>query len=183
MRGSALGKYFRPDLVLPSVLDLDGALLLKTGIRGLLFDLDNTIVRRDARVLEQPVAQRLRDLMAGGFSLAIVSNNGRARVSSFADELGVPCVSRAVKPLGAGFTRAMRLMGTSGSETAVVGDQIVTDVLGGNLLGLYTILVHPLPGREFFGTRLVSRPLERLLLARMESGGEGGRSNADKRGD
>lgn len=173
-----MGKYFYPDLVLPSILDLNGALLRARGIRGLVLDLDNTIVRRDASFLSPPEATRLAELLAGGFSMAIVSNNGSARVSSLAAELGVPYVSRAVKPLGPGFKRAMQLTGTTRRETAVVGDQIFTDVLGGNLLGLYTILVCPLPGREFIGTRLISRPLERLILWRLAGRDKGGASGA-----
>lgn len=160
-------KYFYPDLILPSFLALDGAMLLQRGIRGLLFDLDNTIVRRDAAVLDRPALVRLSELLTGGFRLAIVSNNGSARVACLAGEIGVPYVSRAIKPFGPGFRRAMRLTGTNRSETAVVGDQVFTDVLGGNLLGLFTILVRPLPGKEFIGTRLISRPLERLVLARL----------------
>ena len=177
-----MGKYFYPDLVLPSFLELDGAMLLQRGIRGLVFDLDNTIVRRDASVLEPAAARRLQELLAGGFRLAIVSNNGSARVSSLAGALGVPYVSRAVKPLTPSFKRAMHLTNTKRSETAVVGDQIFTDILGGNLLGLYTILVRPLPGAEFIGTRLISRPLEKLVLARLAAGvREGGLVHADKR--
>ncbi|HUW64599.1 MAG TPA: YqeG family HAD IIIA-type phosphatase [Spirochaetia bacterium] len=182
-----MGKYFFPDLVLPSVSHLDGAMLLERGIKGLLFDLDNTIIRRDAAILDQPAEQRLQELLAGGFRLAIVSNNGRTRVSGLARQLGVPYVSRAVKPFGPSFKRAMQQTGTSRSETAVVGDQVFTDVLGGNLLGLYTILVRPLPGKEFFGTRLISRPLERLVLGRLPVvdretvGPEGRLFNADKR--
>jgi HAD superfamily phosphatase (TIGR01668 family) len=180
-----VGKYFFPDLVLSSFLDLDRAMLLQRGIRGLVFDLDNTIVRRDASFLSPAADLKLRDLLAGGFRVAIVSNNGSVRVSSLAGTLGVPYVSRAVKPFGAGFKRAMRLTGTGRRETAVVGDQIFTDVLGGNLLGLYTILVRPLPGREFIGTRLISRPLEKLVLARLggrdNEGPEGGVLRAGKR--
>ncbi|HBC94015.1 MAG TPA: YqeG family HAD IIIA-type phosphatase, partial [Pelotomaculum sp.] len=82
--------------------------------------------------------------------------------------LGLPAVHRAVKPLVGPFRRAMGMLGTKPAETALIGDQIFTDIFGGNLCGLYTILVVPLQGKEFWGTRLFSRPLEKIVLARLK---------------
>ena len=91
-----------------------------------------------------------------------VSNNKKVRVSNFGRILGVPAIS-ARKPRRRAFREAMRIMNTRPETTAVIGDQIFTDVLGGNRLGLYTILVVPLSKQEFIGTRCM-RHLERVVL-------------------
>ena len=169
-----MGRFLYPDLVLPSIGALDQAVLRSRGIRGIIVDLDNTIARRDRETLDEPAAGKLRELLAEGFRLAVVSNNGSARTAAVAAQAGIPFVAPAVKPFAAAFRRAMRLSGTSPAETAVVGDQIFTDVLGGNLLGLFTILVRPLPGKECIATRLISRPLEKVVLARLAARGRVG---------
>lgn len=156
-----------PRLYVPSLSEIDTDLLRRAGIRGILLDLDNTIVPRDCECVLGDVARWLLMLRETGFCLCIVSNNGLTRVSHLAGPLAIPAVHRAVKPLSFPFLRAMEILGTQPGETAVIGDQIFTDVLGGNLLGLYTILVEPMAGKEFIGTRLINRPLEKIVLARL----------------
>ena len=95
--------------------------------------------------------------------MCLVSNNKKDRVSNFGRILGVPALSKARKPRRRAFREAMRIMNTRPETTAVIGDQIFTDVLGGNRLGLYTILVVPLSKQEFIGTRCM-RHLERVVL-------------------
>ena len=80
--------------------------------------------------------------------------------------LDVPAISKARKPSRRAFRQALATLGTTEKETAVVGDQLFTDVLGGNRLGLYTVLVMPLSKREFFGTKAI-RSLERIVLRRL----------------
>jgi len=137
------------------------------GIKGILFDLDNTIIRRDADQFPPEVSEYLNKLRRHGFKMGIISNNRRKRVSAIAGLLQVPSVHRAVKPLVRPFRKALKMLGTSAWETALVGDQIFTDILGGNLAGLHTILVVPMGGKDFWGSRLISRPLEKLVLARL----------------
>lgn len=96
----------------------------------------------------------------------IVSNNFSLRVRRIGALLGIPVVGWALKPVPIGFWRAMAIMGTDRATTALVGDQLFTDVLGGNLLGLRTILVDPLSPHEFPTTRLVRR-IEGLIRARI----------------
>ncbi|MGH2425704.1 MAG: YqeG family HAD IIIA-type phosphatase, partial [bacterium] len=96
----------------------------------------------------------------------IVSNNFAGRVRTLAEHLHVPVVIGAVKPTPWAFRKAMKVMGTTPRETALVGDQLFTDILGGNLLGLRTILVDPLSAREFPTTMLVRR-IERLVRRRV----------------
>lgn len=161
-------KIFYPKLYAPALVEIEPEFLEKLGVKGVLLDLDNTIVRRDSNVFSKEVEQWLGELRARGFKLGIVSNNSRHRVGAVAGLLDLPAVHRAVKPMSTPFRRAMKLLGTKPSETALIGDQIFTDIFGGNLCGLYTILVVPLEGKEFWGTRFFSRPLEKIVLARLK---------------
>jgi hypothetical protein len=156
-----------PNLYVPSIYDIDLEYLRRQGIRGIIFDLDNTIVERGQLTWPQKLVTWMEGLKEAGFKVSIVSNNRRRAVGEMAKAYGIPAVFWAVKPRRKPFLKAMKLMGVSRRETAVVGDQILTDVVGGNRLGLFTILINPLPGKEFIGTTLFSRQLERLLLPRI----------------
>jgi hypothetical protein len=104
--------------------------------------------------------QRVKNL---GFQVYIVSNALPRRVRYFSEKLEVPGIHSARKPRRRGFREALKAMGLKRSEVAVVGDQVFTDVWGGNRMGLFTILVIPLNKKEFLLTRLV-RKIERWLL-------------------
>jgi hypothetical protein len=84
-------------------------------------------------------------------------------VKAIADSLGFDMVAKALKPLPFGFKSAMKRHGATPSNTAVIGDQMFTDILGGNLLGIKTVLVLPLSESDLPHT-LVLRRLERLAL-------------------
>jgi len=153
----------RPDVYVSSIftIDLDG--LWRRGLRGLIVDLDNTMALYRADGPDQ----RLRDWVAAarerGFSLCIVSNGRRHRIDHYSRELEIPAVPLGGKPRRRPFRLALEILQTPAERTAVVGDQVFTDVLGGNRAGLYTILVQPLGRIEFCGTRL-ARCLERAVL-------------------
>ncbi|MFZ5898594.1 MAG: YqeG family HAD IIIA-type phosphatase [Bacillota bacterium] len=163
----SLLQHLYPDQFVPSLFDIDVEALKARGIRGLIFDLDNTIVERGASEFTPEVMHWLERLREEEFRIAIVSNNRTRRAVLMAEEAGIPAIFNASKPLRRPFKRALKILGTKPEETAVVGDQIFTDVFGGNRLGMYTILTHPMPGPEFIGTRLITRKLERLFLPRI----------------
>lgn len=146
-----------------SVFDINLEALKESGIRGLVIDLDNTIVARDCHVPTDELNKWLAKAKKMGFELCILSNNWMTRVSKVAKQLDLPLVARAVKPRRKAFIQAMSEIGTSVEATAVIGDQIFTDVLGGNLAGLYTILVVPISDREAPHTRILRR-LERVIM-------------------
>ena len=128
-----------------SVLELDGAALKARGITLLLLDLDNTISpyrdHEPVPALKNFVAQ----LRAAGVEPFILSNSRKpARVQAFAELLGVPYLRRAGKPRRGGFLQALEIMGRRREETAMVGDQIFTDILGANRAGIFSILVRPM---------------------------------------
>jgi hypothetical protein len=157
-------KLLYPKLYVSSLFDIDIQNLYQTGIRGILFDLDNTIIPRTADVFSAEVSSWLKEIRGSNFKACIISNNNSKRVSKLAGELDLPAVCYAVKPRRKPFRQALELLGTCPEQTAVVGDQVFTDILGGNRLGMFTILVTPMDGKEFWATRLISRQLEKLVL-------------------
>ncbi len=165
---SGLWGLLFPKMYVPSVVHIDPDELRAMGIRCVLFDLDNTVVPRDKIDLQPEVAGWIRSLREKGIKACVVSNNGPDRIRRISGMEDIPSVCRAVKPLKNPFRKAMRMLGVAPEETAVVGDQIFTDILGGNRLGLYTILVSPMPGKEYWATELINRRLERLVLKRMK---------------
>ena len=156
-------RWLRPTVRIDTVYDVDVHALAERGVRGVILDLDNTIVPWGAREVPQALIGWIDAARAAGLSLCIVSNNGGERVAALARKLGVPALTGAMKPRRGALRRAMAVMGTTAGTTALIGDQVFTDVLGGNRLGLCTILVRPQSPREFVLTRLV-RVVERMVL-------------------
>ncbi|MGE5549565.1 MAG: YqeG family HAD IIIA-type phosphatase [Bacteroidota bacterium] len=153
-----------------SVFDLDPALLARQGIKGIILDLDNTLVEWGANTIDDRMKTWVDRFKEAGFKLCIVSNALPQRVENVAAALGIPGVPQATKPLKIPFRRALELLGTLPEETAVVGDQLFTDILGGNRMDLYTIWTPPISKTEFVSTRAV-RHLERLVVKRFRKRG------------
>lgn len=147
------------------VTDLSPETLKSAGIRGVLVDLDNTLVGWQRADMGEPAREWIRSLKDAGLGVCLLSNtrSGR-RLRQLSEELGVPFVPRPGKPARRGFVAAIRLLGLHSHEVAMVGDQMFTDVLGANRVGLFTVMVPPLAHREFFGTK-ISRAFEKVLMA------------------
>ncbi|RAV01684.1 YqeG family HAD IIIA-type phosphatase [Paenibacillus sp. YN15] len=158
----------KPRLAAHSIFEIPLDELWRQGIRGIITDLDNTLVGAKVPLATPELVDWLKKVQDRGFQLVIVSNNNKLRVSAFADPIVVPYISSAKKPMNASFIRAMKLMQLGPAQTAVVGDQMLTDVLGGNRLGLYTILVAPMAvADEGFFTK-VNRAIERVVVRFMK---------------
>ncbi|CQR71235.1 flavin mononucleotide phosphatase [Sporomusa ovata DSM 2662] len=156
-------KLLVPCMVVNTLYDIKLTELKQQGIRGIVFDIDNTIIPWNSPDICPEVLAWLNYLAAQDFKLCFVSNNGNRRVSKIAEQCGIPFVARALKPLRSGFRQAAHTMGLHPETVAVVGDQLFTDILGGNRLGMVTIWVKPLTTKEFIGTK-VSRQLEKLAV-------------------
>lgn len=156
-------KLLCPHIVVKSLYDIELHTLKGNGIKGIIFDLDNTIIPWDQPNMSPEIIKWLHGLLAQGFKLCLVSNNMDKRVRTIAGIFNIPFVARAYKPAKTGFRRAIATMELSDHQIAVVGDQLFTDVLGGNRLGLYTIWVAPLTTKEFIGTK-ITRRLERFAV-------------------
>lgn len=142
--------------------------LIKLGIQGVILDLDNTIIAWDSTELCPEAANWIRGAQSAGLKVGLVSNNHRQRVESFAVVFGIPFASRAFKPAKSGFRQVIEAMTLTADRVAVIGDQLFTDILGGNRLGCYTIWVKPISAQEFVGTKL-TRQLEKLTVRFLES--------------
>jgi len=156
----------RPQEYRRSIFEIDLDKLQRMGKRAMILDLDNTLVRWNDPNPTPALLDWLAAVRGRGLQPCIVSNNSGPRVSEFAARAGVPFVPNATKPGVKGFRLAMQRLGVEPHETVVVGDQLFTDILGGNRAGAYTILVVPIDRREFIGTRLV-RMIERRVLDRL----------------
>ena len=140
--------------------------LKKNDIDAMIIDLDNTIAPWDSDQVAEPDRQWLETVQSAGIRIMIVSNNKEKRVEQFAAGLGLPFIFSAAKPFKRSFLKAVELLGAERQRTVVVGDQIFTDVLGGNSLGLHTVLVEPMASKEFAGTKVL-RAMERFVLKKI----------------
>jgi HAD superfamily (subfamily IIIA) phosphatase, TIGR01668 len=159
-----------PRVQAESVLELDLSELQKVGIRGIIFDLDNTLVEWKQENITPEVIKLVSRFKDAGFKMCILSNALEHRVEAVANLLEIPYVSRAAKPRKLPFKKALEYMDTEPEETAVVGDQLFTDILGGNRMELYTIWTPPLSDTEFISTKAV-RQIERLVIKRFRRKG------------
>ena len=167
--GDRVRSLLRPSLLVDAVWDIDLDLLTRDGIRGLILDLDNTIVNWNDTWVRPEMRQWIEAARQRGLRACIASNSlGPGRVARVAKELGLSVVPRAGKPFPRAFRRAMAALGTQPATTCAIGDQVFTDMLGANWAGLTSILVQPLSKRESPHTRLirlVERPLRRRWRA------------------
>ena len=161
----------KPDFTVRSVCELVPATLERYGVRALLVDLDDTLVASGSADLATPFQSWVESLKVQRVPVVILSNGKPERVRLWSQTLGVPGFSLTGKPFGFAYRRGLRALGTSAHETAMVGDQLFTDILGANLAGLTSILVTPLSSGGLPHTRLARR-LEAVIL----KGGPGGRS-------
>jgi HAD superfamily phosphatase (TIGR01668 family) len=153
----------RPDAVVSTVTEVTPDFLRTRGVRALMVDLDDTLLAAGSDLLEPLFGQWLESLRCAGVLVVILSNGTQARVARWAQELGVVGLPLMGKPLGRAFAQGLAQLGTPAHETAMVGDQLFTDVLGANLAGMVSILVTPLSPGKLLHTRALRR-VEKLLL-------------------
>ena len=153
---------FYPDNEAESASDIGYEGLYAKGYRGVIFDIDNTLVPHGAPADERARALFAR-LRALGYKTVLLSNNKEPRVKSFADSVGSLYVFRAGKPGRKGYTRAMQMMETASENTLFVGDQLFTDVWGAKKLGIVTYLVKPIHPKEEIQI-VLKRRLEWVVL-------------------
>lgn len=156
-------KQFLPDQHAKSIFEITPEILKEKGIKGIITDLDNTLVEWDRPNATPRLIQWFEEMKHSNVKITIVSNNNEDRVRSFSDPLNIPFIPAARKPLGRAFNRALEEMGLAKEETVVIGDQLLTDVLGGNRSGFRTILVVPVAQTDGFMTRF-NRKVERQIL-------------------
>ncbi len=156
-------KLFTPTSYMPRISQIDFAGLRADGVRGVIVDLDNTLVGYRALEPHATDADWVSRAADHGIQIIMVTNNSTPWAASVARKLDIPIVAKARKPLGRGFRRALELLELPGESVVVIGDQLFTDVLGARLCGLRVILVDPLVRRDPWIT-LPLRLIERWLL-------------------
>ena len=153
---------FYPDKEAVSAYEIDYVKLYEQGYRGILFDIDNTLVPHGAPADEAAVRlfRYLRDI---GFQTMLISNNKEPRVKGFADAVGSAYLFKAGKPGRKGYRSGMKKIGTLPENTLFVGDQLFTDVWGAKRIGIYSILVKPMDPKEEIQS-VLKRYLEAIVL-------------------
>lgn len=153
---------FYPDVYLDSTYDIDFETLYREGFRGVIFDIDNTLVPHGAPADARSIAlfERLKSI---GFESVLLSNNKEPRVKMFNDKVHTHYIFRAGKPGKKGYLRAMELMNTKPDTTLFVGDQLFTDVWGAKRAGILTYLVKPIHPKEEIQI-VLKRRLEWVVL-------------------
>ena len=155
-------EVFYPDHEVESAYDIDYESLYKKGWRGVIFDIDNTLVPHGAPADERAAALFAR-LHKIGFRTVLLSNNKEPRVKMFNDGVGSEYIFKAGKPGREGYEKAMRLMGTKPEHTMFVGDQLFTDIWGAKKTGIKTWLVKPIHPKEEIQI-VLKRRLEWIVL-------------------
>ena len=161
-----------PDQVLDRYADVTAAMLQALGVRLLLCDLDYTLAPRSVREPDQALRDWIASLVEAGVEVIILSNNRSSwRVETFGSQLGVRYVGRAGKPSRRGYRAAMVQAGAEPGETAMLGDKLLTDVLGARRSGVRALMVEPLGGPVGSWNRflhLLQRPFKEISKRRRQ---------------
>ncbi|SHG67032.1 hypothetical protein SAMN02745221_00730 [Thermosyntropha lipolytica DSM 11003] len=160
-------KKLYPKLYVASLRDIPLEQFKEMGKKAFIFDLDNTITAWNSNEIAEDIVEWFMAIKEQGFKICLVSNNGEQRVLGVARSLDIPYVCRAGKPRRGAFYKALSVLQVSPEEAVVVGDQIFTDILGGNRAGIDTVLVMPIARREFIGTK-ISRFFEYFIIRRLK---------------
>ncbi|CEI84216.1 hypothetical protein J18TS1_28290 [Oceanobacillus oncorhynchi subsp. incaldanensis] len=159
---------FLPDEQIDQIFDLKPEKLKEKGIKGIITDLDNTLVAWDVKDATPDVITWFKTMEENDIKVTIISNNNQERVTVFSEPLGTPFVFSARKPLSRAFKTVAKQMDLKKEEILVVGDQVMTDVLGGNMAGFYTVLVIPVVQTDGKITK-INRFMERIILKRIKN--------------
>ena len=160
-------ELFRPKEYVRSIFDIDYSELWDKGIRGLLFDIDNTLAPYDDPLPNQSTEELVKELREAGFDVWIISNGKKERVLSFSKRLAVPAIWKARKPFPTGIGRIRKQMKLMPHQIAIIGDQLFTDVCAGNMGKIYSILVKPISEERDEWVTKIKRSTERRMIIKL----------------
>lgn len=156
--------FFEPDRFFSRLSRVDiQADLLRRGYRYVLLDIDNTILTRDTHEVPHDVGMWLGQARDAGITFCLVSNNWHESVYALAEQLDLPIVAKAIKPLPFAFHRALKKIGAPKAQTVVIGDQLITDVFGAHFYGMPAYLLAPLVEQDLPHT-LFLRRFEKIIM-------------------
>jgi len=157
-------KKFFPEKYIESVFEIDIEKLKSESIEALIFDIDNTLVPYFVPNANERIKMLFSKIKDKGIKVGVLSNNKEHRVSLFCRDLNIEYVHKAGKPGIKGLGRLFKKLGVKNQKnTVIVGDQVFTDVLCGNRMGIHTILVKPVSKKDAFGT-WIKRGIESLVI-------------------
>lgn len=162
--------YFYPDIYQKSIYTINYEKLKENGIKCLLFDLDNTCIPYVDKVPTKKLKDLFNKLTEQGFKVIIFSNSPKERLKPFKRELNVDCCPKAGKPKKAKFIKVLKTYNYDISEVAIIGDQLMTDIYGGNRVGIMTILVNPMSDTDMPFTKIY-RFIEKKKINKMTKKG------------
>lgn len=160
--GVSMLEAFYPDQYISSAYKIDFRSFFDAGYRGIIFDIDNTLVCHGAPADARSV-RLIQDLKDMGFGILFLSNNKEPRVKMFNDAVRAQYIFKAGKPKKSGYQKAMEMLGTNRENTLFVGDQLFTDVWGARNAGIFSILVQPIDKKEEIQI-ILKRYLEKIVL-------------------
>lgn len=163
-------KLFTPKKYIKDYRHLDVKELKKQGIRLIICDIDNTLAAHDEAHPDEDVKRFVNQMKMEGFDFCLISNNFSDRVTTFAKDLNVKTYAMAKKPLKITYRKIIKESGYQPAQIASIGDQIMTDILGGNRAKIYTILTHPLVVRDLTSTK-INRKMENIVFHLLEKKG------------
>lgn len=155
-----------PDMYQENIYKVNYDKLKEIGIKCLLFDLDNTLVPYDKKEATLELKNLFDKLKNMEFRIVIFSNSPKKRLEPFKNYLEVDCLASAKKPLPASFRKVMMEYKYNESEIAIIGDQFMTDIVGGNKVGITTILVNPLGEKDLIFTK-INRYIEKKIMKKL----------------
>ncbi len=162
--------YFYPDIYSQSIYTINYDKLIDKGIKCLLFDLDNTCIPYTDNKPTKKLKEHFDKLKDLGFKVIIFSNSSKERLEPFKNYLNVDCCAKAGKPRKRKFLKVLKLYNLTLPDVAIVGDQLVTDIYGGNKVGITTILVNPISKKDMPFTK-IHRFIEKIEIKKMTKQG------------
>lgn len=159
-------ELYVPDVYKKSIYDINYSNLKEKGIKCLLFDLDNTLVPYNVKEINEKLKQLFLELKKD-FTVIIFSNSPKVRVKLFASALEVDSIASAKKPHIKNFNKILNDYKLEEDEVAIIGDQLNTDILGGNKIGITTILINPVSQNDPFWVK-PSRIYERRIMKKLK---------------
>ena len=141
---------FLPKYIFPKITDIDATFLKERNIKLVLLDYDNTMLPYTVDTPPESLLKWIDAMKQANLQLCIVSNSHKQRVPDFSKQYGVPCVTSAKKPGTKGICEAMQRYGCERKNTALIGDQIYTDILGANRAGITSIIVKSIHNHNFW---------------------------------
>lgn len=155
--------FLKPTIKLDRITEITVELLKRNDIKALILDVDNTLSTHHGQNLTEGLGEWLEIMQKNGIALLVLSNSKRRRVEPFAAKIGLDFISLGLKPLPFGYIRALKRLGFKRKETAIVGDQIFTDILGGKAVGVKTVLLTPILPEDGWSFK-IRRSLEKKII-------------------